>query len=418
VAYSEFRHSDLIMSVEDGPVLGQPTTLDDSLTNSTVDFTKHWERLKKKMTRKRSKSFGTSNIPFNKPTGRTKGLEDSDVEQEDSEGSPLESKSKISKFNLFIAKSKNVSRTIRSRAQTQTSQSGTSDSEDGGKLSFLKLNREKWRAKRTNIIKSVPTECMKQWKENCWREQNRFSKLSAMPHIVSVKGETIPWAQRIFQDLQRSSILNICGDVNEMFEFPSFASAEDRETLVKTCMKFLNTALDDLISEKCPSLEAEGRSALATKAVTQALISICQDFINDPYFKILKSACEQYSLTPTGSNVPIEMGKFVPGVTINVESPKLNCHVCRTFKAMKIDDMEVRMSEFAFGFRRTYSIDILGGPPKILPPTWLARNEDKVLEFYNSRIPKSPFRADRLTRAAIAEEEKTPRISIDSASNV
>jgi len=417
LAYLQFRHSQFPMSHQDGPVLGQPITIGDSSIN-TVDFSKHWQRLKNKLVRKPGKSFVNGQVPFNKPPHRiTEGPEESDVEHEDSE-SFLEGKSKMSKFHLFIAKSKNVSKNIRSRAQTHTSQSGNSDSEDGVKLSFLKLNREKWRAKRTNIIKSVPIDCMKQWKENCWREQNRFSKLSAMPHIVSLKGETIPWAQRIFQDLQRSSILNICGDVNEIFEFPSFASAEDRETLVKTCMKFLNTALDDLISEKCPSLEVEGRSALATKAVNQALISICQDFINDPYFKILKSACEQYSLTPSGSNIPIQMGKFIPGVTISVESPKLNCHVCRTFKAMKIDDVEAQVSEFAFGFKRTYSIDILGGPPKILPPTWLAKNEDKMMEFYSPSIPKSPFRADRLTRTPVAEDEKLHRSIFDSPPNV
>jgi len=402
------------MSDENAPVLGQPLTIDDTSINTKVDFSKHWQRLKKKfVTRQRSISIGSSKIPFNKPTPRVTGPQDSDVEQEDSDFSVQEGKVKMSKFNLFIAKSKNVSINVRSKAQTQTSPSGTSDSEEAGKLSFLKLNREKWLAKRTNIIKSVPTECMNQWKENCWREQNRFSKLSAMPHIVSLKGETIPWVQRIFQDLQRSSILNVCGDVNERFEFPSFASPEDRETLLKTCMKFLNTALDDLISEKCPGLEGEGRSALATKAVNQALISVCQDFINDPYFKILKSACEQYSLTPSGSNVPIQIGNFAPGVTISVQSPKLNCHVCRTFKAMKIDDMEVKISEFSFGFKRTYSIDILGGPPKILPPTWLAKNEDKVMEFYSPRVPKCPFRADRLTRIAKAEDEKVPRSFFD-----
>jgi len=400
-------------------VLGQPLAKDDSSISNSVDFSEQWQRLKKKLIRQRSKSFNDSNIPFSRPPRRPtgkEGVQESDVEQEDSD-SVRDGKSTMSKFNLFIAKSKNVTKNIRSRSQAHLSQSGTSDSEDGGKLSFLKLNREKWRTKRTNIIKLVPTECMKQWKENCWREQNRFSKLSAMPHIVSLKGETIPWAQRIFQDLQRSSILTICGDVNEKFEFPSFASAKDRETLVKTCMKFLNTALDDLISEKCPSLEVEGRSALATKAVNQALISICQDFINDPYFKILKSACEQYSLTPSGSNIPIQMGKFRPGVTISVESPKLNCHVCRTFKAMKIDDVEVQDSEFAFGFKRTYSIDIMGGPPKIFPPTWLAKNGEKVLEFYSPNIPKSPFRADRMTRTPVAEEEKLQR-TFESPLNV
>merc|ERR1719369_1470648 len=87
----------------------------------------------------------------------------------------------------------------------------------------------------------------------------------------------------------------------------------------------------------------------------------------------------------------------------------MNCHVCRTFKTMKIVDMEALQSDLAFGFKRTYSIDIMGGPPKIFPPTWLAKKEDRVLEFFSASVPKSPFKADPKTSQSV-KEEKVPSV--------
>merc|ERR1712060_227215 len=226
-----------------------------------------------------------------------------------------------------------------------------------------------------------------------------------MGYITSVRGEKILWSKRIYQDLQRATKLTVSGDVVECFEFPLFNDVEQRECLVDTCVKFLNVAIEDLIFGKGSIVGQEGRRALAVKAVNQALISLCQDFINEPYFKILKSACERYSLTPSGSNMQIEIGKYVPGVTISVESPKMNCHVCRTFKTMIIVDMEALPTDLAFGFKRTYSIDIMGGPPKISPPTWLAKKEDKVLEFFSASVPKSPFKPDPKTSQSVQEEK-------------
>jgi len=356
----------------------------------STNFSKKWKRLKNKLTRKtESKAEGSFSL-----TGRPdrSGII-SDAEESERSDSVMtwEVYSKNSKSNRFRENPNSNVLRFSEVFNNQCRSSSlpphlptSSDSDEGGRLVRLKLNAERWRAKRANLIKAIPSECMKQWKENSWRELNRFTKLSAVPNLISTKGETTPWIQRIFQDLQRSRKLVICGDINESFEFPRFAFAEDRETLVQTCMKFLNASLDDLISEACPSLGSAGRSALATKAVNQSLISVCQDFINEPYFKILKCACERYSLTPSGSHDPIEIGDHKPGVTIRVERYKMNVHVCRTFKTLKIADMEVEPSEFVFGFKRTYSIDMLGGPPKICPPIWLAKNERKVLKFSSS----------------------------------
>jgi len=386
--------------------------LEDDGTPEPANFSRQWRRLKDKFKRGQSQTCVPSSDNFPLDIGQAENVTEESCQLDllrYSEGV----NNKLP--NCDKPKIKEVKKL--SNHQPNSSQP-SSDSEEGGKLTFFKLSPEKWRNKRTNIIKAIPNECMKQWRENCWRELNRFTKLSANPHIVSRKGETIPWVQRIFQDLQRSRKLVVCGEINESFEFPRFASDDDRETLVLTCMKFLNTSLDDLISEACPSLGTDGRAALASKAVNQALISLCQDFINEPYFKILKSACERYSLTPSGSNMLIEIGKYVPGVTIDVESPKMNCHVCRIFKTMRIVDMEALPTDLAFGFKRTYSIDIMGGPPKIFPPTWLAKKEDKVLEFFSASVPKSPFKPDPKTSQSVQEEKvsiASPEVSEEIA---
>jgi len=380
---------------------------EDNDTPEPANFSRQWRRLKDKFKRRDSQSQGSAPSPELVPLDVCQAENVSEVScQLDLLRSSEGVKNKLPNSNSRSDKPKTKISEFKKLTNHQPNSSQpSSDSEEGGKLTFFKLSPEKWRNKRTNIIKAIPNECMKQWRENCWRELNRFTKLSANSHIVSRKGETIPWVQRIFQDLQRSRKLVVCGEINESFEFPRFAHDDDRETLVLTCMKFLNTSLDDLISEACPSLGTDGRAALASKAVNQALISLCQDFINEPYFKILKSACERYSLTPSGSNMQIEIGKYVPGVTISVESPKMNCHVCRTFKTMRIVDMEAIPTDLAFGFKRTYSIDIMGGPPKISPPTWLAKKEDKVLEFFSASVPKSPFKPDPKTSQSVQEEK-------------
>jgi len=393
---------------------------EDNGTQESANFSRQWRRLKDKFKRTESQSQTCLSLSENPPLDAGQAENVSEVRGKmDLPRASEGVKNKLPYGNRESGKPKIKRTEVKSLSSLQRnlSQPASSDSEEGGKLTFFKLSPEKWRNKRTNIIKAIPNECMKQWRENCWRELNRFTKLSANPHIVSVKGETIPWVQRIFQDLQRSRKLVVSGEINESFEFPRFASDDDRETLVLTCMKFLNTSLDDLISEACPALGTGGRKALASKAVNQALISLCQDFINEPYFKILKSACERYSLTPSGSNMQIEIGKYVPGVTISVESPKMNCHVCRTFKTMKIVDMEALPSDLAFGFKRTYSIDIMGGPPKIFPPTWLAKKGDKVLEFFSASVPKSPFKPDPKISQSV-KEEKVSIVSPEVAEDI
>merc|ERR1711879_6787 len=238
-----------------------------------------------------------------------------------------------------------------------------------------------------NLLKVIPNWAIKSWKENCWRELNRFAKLSSTPFIVSIQGERIPWHKRINTDLQRARRLDVVGDVNEVFEFPNFKTLEEKEYLVETCLKFLKTAIEDLISELVASLGVEGRKALAEKAVNQALISLCQDFVNDPYFKILKESCEKFDLTPTSTYTAD--GDWRSGISIKVDTPLLHCQVCRTFKTMQITDIEATETDIVFGFKRTYVIDILGGPPRILPPVFLARDSNKAMEFLANAFPKA-----------------------------
>lgn len=241
----------------------------------------------------------------------------------------------------------------------------------------------------SRILKAVPEDCVKQWKDQYWSELNRFAKLGSTPYITSVRGEKILWSKRIYQDLQRAAKLTVSGDVVECFEFPLFNNVEQRECLVDTCVKFLNVAIEDLIFGKGSSLVKEGRRALALKAVNQALISLCQDFINEPYFKILKTACEKFSLTPTSWKPEKKDDSWTPGIKITVKKPLLYCHCCRVFKTVRIDEIEAQGTDYVFGFQRTYVIDIMGGPPRILSPVWLARNNEQSLEFSSGKFLNS-----------------------------
>jgi len=263
------------------------------------------------------------------------------------------------------------------------------------------------------ILRGVPADCIKQWKRQCWQELNRFAKLASTPYIISIKGEHLAWSDRICQDLQRARLLTVCGDVNESFDFPLFSKVEDRECLVDTCVKFLNTSIEDLISENCTSLSSECRRALAVKAVNQALTSLCQDFINEPYFKILKNACEKFRITPTSCSLqrePLSKGSWLAGIQIKVQTPLLYCYSCRTFKTIRLDSPDLEEAGFVFGFKRSYVIDIMGGPPKILPPIWLAKSKKKALEFYNADYPEANFRALSSDQEATELRRKTTRV--------
>merc|ERR1712000_308496 len=87
------------------------------------------------------------------------------------------------------------------------------------------------------------------------------------------------------------------GEVEEVFAFPEFKTLDDQEVLVETCIKFLKTTVKSMITDILEDMQ-EGSAELAEKAVTQALISLCQEFINDPYFRCLKEACEEHQLQP------------------------------------------------------------------------------------------------------------------------
>merc|ERR1719233_231585 len=275
-----------------------------------------------------------------------------------------------------------LSKTMDSRRRSKTNGDGTEGIGRCKEAAFTKKEKNK-------ILKAIPEDCIKQWKAQYWSELNRFAKLGSTPYITSVRGEKITWSKRIYQDLQRATRLTVSGDVDESFEFPLFSNVEERECLVDTCVKFLNVAIEDLIFGKSSKLGQEVRRALAVKAVNQALISLCQDFINEPYFKILKTACEKFSLTPTSWKPEKKDESWTPGIKITIKKPLLYCHCCRIFKTVRIDDIEVQSTDLVFGFQRTYVIDIMGGPPRILSPLWLARNKEQNLEFSSGKFLNS-----------------------------
>jgi len=59
-----------------------------------------------------------------------------------------------------------------------------------------------------------------------------------------------------------------------------------------------------------------------------------------------------------------------------VTDNKIFTHVCRVFQCYSVDPtgIEAVETDIYFGFKRSYAIDCLGGPPKLVPPTWLAKN--------------------------------------------
>merc|ERR1712080_568111 len=120
---------------------------------------------------------------------------------------------------------------------------------------------------------------------------------------------------------------------------------------------------------------------LAEKATRQALISMCQEFINDPYFKFLKQFCEVHSLQPIADkSMPPPSSKedeekvsprktdltaWTHLTALEFDRTTIRTHICRTFKVLRESGIEVEETSFRFGFKRTFEIDSMGGPPKI-----------------------------------------------------
>ena len=187
----------------------------------------------------------------------------------------------------------------------------------------------------------------KQWHDNLDNEMNRFCKLTCHSKFKTMDPSfhDIDWEKRISTDIIRAGKLYIDGDIHEVFEFPNFKTTEEKLALVQATTKYLQSAVCDLIldrqrrqeyeeeakakehhaddedddddgdndSEVSPSvsstaaaaaasaaaLSRDSIEALSKKIVRQTLISLCQDFVNDPYFMILKEVFNEYDIQPT-----------------------------------------------------------------------------------------------------------------------
>ena len=124
----------------------------------------------------------------------------------------------------------------------------------------------------------------------------------------------------------------------------------------------------------------------------QALISLCQEFVNDPYFKHLKESCEHFELQPTdigliGSQEVQNIKSWTPRLCINITGTRTYTHIVRVFQCYQLAGIEAIETQIYFGFKRTYSIDCLGGPPIILPPIFLSHDKENSIAYQIS-IPK------------------------------
>lgn len=230
-----------------------------------------------------------------------------------------------------------------------------------------------------DIVQVIPNKAIELWVENRWNELNRYAKLSSTPHLLVGAGHD-RWQDRIATDILRCRTLEIIGDWEQSWNFPDFETLEEKETLLCTVRNYLHTCVEELIKTKHETLDNDSLKELAEKAVDQVLISLCQEFINQPYFTHLKQVANEYSLEPVACDIAPKSAWKV-ATQIEFKGNRIKTIVCRTFKTYRNEDMEMQQTSVAFGFRRTFVIDCLGGPPKIVPPVWLGLKDGKAFEF-------------------------------------
>merc|ERR1712228_899408 len=61
--------------------------------------------------------------------------------------------------------------------------------------------------------------------------------------------DSIDWDARILTDIIRAGKLFVCGEINEIFEFPSFKNTQEKEELVRTTIRYLESAVQSVISD-------------------------------------------------------------------------------------------------------------------------------------------------------------------------
>jgi len=238
------------------------------------------------------------------------------------------------------------------------------------------------KSRRTRLVSSIPKKSAKMWAKNYDAELDRFIRLTSGEYDSKF------WNARLRMDLQRASHVLVTGLVEESFIFGEHETMETRIDLVEIFLKFLQASIKEVISDSFSYLSEEGKALLAQKAVSQGVVTLCQDFINEPYFRLLKMACEKYGLTPL-SNKESRMRNDIAGsdghewvtdVNVAISSVEMIMEVKRTFSTVWLTDVEILPAEYVFGFKRRYSIDLLGGPPKIYPPVWMGHGYGKTRE--------------------------------------
>lgn len=238
--------------------------------------------------------------------------------------------------------------------------------------------------KRTRLIRRIPKKCARAWVLNYSFELDRFMKLTSDQHDAEL------WNARLRMDLQRASWVRVTGIVEESFIFSQHEAMETRVDLVEVFIKFLKASIKEVISDAFSYLSEEGYDVLAEKAVLQGVIALCQDFINEPYFRLLKTACEDYRLTPLSNREsPAKSAPIIGSdghiwktdISVNISQKEMIMEVKRTFSTVWVTDVEVVPAEYIFGFRRQYAIDLLGGPPQIYPPVWMGHGYGKTREL-------------------------------------
>jgi len=246
---------------------------------------------------------------------------------------------------------------------------------------FRKIITDKRR--RTRLVSRIPKKCAKSWARNYTFELDRYIRLSTGEYDAEF------WNARLRMDLQRASQVLVTGIVQESFIFSQHETMETRVDLVEVFLKFLQASIKEVISDAFSYLSEEGQSLLAQKAVSQGVLALCQDFINEPYFRLLKMTCEEYGLTPLSNKESPRKTEQIIGsdgqtwqtdVSVTISSEEMVMEVKRTFSTVWVADLDITPAEYILGFKRRYSVDLLGGPPKIYPPVWMGHGYGKTRE--------------------------------------
>jgi len=245
---------------------------------------------------------------------------------------------------------------------------------------FVKSIRDK--RKRTQLVSRILKKCARSWLQNYCFELDRYIKLT------SDQNDAEFWNERLRMDLQRASGVTVTGIVEESFVFSQHEKMETRVALVEVFLKFLKASIKEVIGDSFSYLSEEGYKVLAQKAVLQGVVALCQDFINEPYFRFLKMKCEEYGLTPLSNKecpsksiIGSDGHMWKTDVNVTITYKEMIMEVKRTFSTVWVTDIEIFPADYIFGFKRQYAVDLLGGPPKIYPPVWMGHGYGKTREI-------------------------------------